>query len=454
MSSAQHRLLKRRTMPGVALLFTVFCCVSGGPFGLEPAVSAAGPGVAMLLIAALPLLWALPDALTTCELAAAIPEEGGYVIWVNRAMGPFASFLNAWWTWLYSLVDASIYPVLFATYAAGLAKAWLGTTMLDGALAQWLLAAAMIATFSWLNFRGAKPVGSASIGLALAILVPFALFIVVGLFRYLGNPHLVPLSLPHGEGLKSSLAAGMGIVMWNYLGWDSLSTIAEEVDEPQRAYPRALLTGLLLVAGSYLLATWVGLAFVPDASKWVEGAWPDIAHQIGGPWLMALVQIGAVVSPIALFTASLLASSRVPFVLAEARFLPTPFKALHPKFGTPWFAIVFSAAVFALLATKTFQELVSLNVVMYSAALVLEIASLLILRVKEPQLPRPFRIPGGWLALGLVFILPIAMVGALVVLSIREEGWASQGLTMAGLASGPLVYAAIKILRPKEESPC
>lgn len=449
-----HRYLKRGAMPGFALLFTVFCCVSGGPFGLEPIVSESGVGVGLLLIAVMPFLWALPDALTTCELAPAMPVEGGYIMWVRRAMGPFAGFLNAWWTWIYTLVDASIYPVLFATYLAATSKLLLGTDALNGELAQWSLAAAMIAFFSWLNFRGTRLVGFTSIGLALAIMIPFAVLVLVGVIKLIGSPRELPLSFPaDGESLRASLASGLGIVMWNYLGWDALSTIAEEVEQPQKAYPRALLTGIVMVTLVYFLPTLIGLYFFPEASKWVEGAWPAIGEAVGGPVLAHLIGIAAIASPIALFTASLLASSRVPFVLAEQRFLPKPFVALHPKYGTPWVAILFSAIVFSIFATKRFHELVSLNVIMYSAALVLETSALLVLRVKEPDLPRPFKIPGGWPVLGLIWILPVSIAGLMLTLSIIEDGLLAQWIELSCLASGPVIYFVIRAFRsPKRQT--
>lgn len=458
------RGLKRRAMTGVALLFTVFCCVSGGPYGLEGAIGEAGPGIALALILLLPLIWALPDALTSCELGAAIPVEGGYVIWVRRAMGEFAGFLNAWWTWIYTLVDATLYPVLFATYLTQVARQiWGDSWGVVRELAvpigpsftfevdpvQWGIAAAVILIFAWLNHRGTRLVGLTSIGLALAILIPFALFVGIGAFRWLTEGgRSIPLTFPaDAENFRASLATGLAIVMWNYLGWDALSTIAEEVEDPARNYPRALLIGLVLVTSAYLFPTVVGLAFVPDASLWVEGAWPMIAERIGGPPLMVLIILGGLVAPIALFTASLLASSRVPLVLAEARFLPAPFRTIHARYGTPSVAIWFSAGVFLILATKTFQELIQLNVLMYSCALVLETAALLVLRAKEPDLPRPFRIPGGWPVLALVFILPVGTAGTLVYLSILEEGWQSLTLTWIAIASGPIVYGLIRLFR-------
>jgi amino acid transporter len=208
--------------------------------------------------------------------------------------------------------------------------------------------------------------------------------------RPIGREFLLPGTTP-----LQALSGGLAIVLWNYLGWDNLSTIAEEVEEPARAYPKALSISLILITAIYVFPTIIGLAFVPDASKWDDGAWPSIATAVGGPWVGSLMQVAALVSPMALFMAALLASSRVPFVLAEEGFLPRLFVQVHPRFGTPWRAILLCSVVYALFAFESFEDLVELNVIMYCAALVLESLSLLILRYKEPELKRPFKIPGG-----------------------------------------------------------
>jgi amino acid transporter len=441
--------LKRRSMTAGMLALTVFCCVSGGPFGLEPLIKESGPGLALLLIVLMPIFWALPDALTTAELAPAIPVEGGYVVWVRRAMGPFWGFLNAWWTWIYALVDAAIYPVLFTTYLSKLLTSLFGFDLFErDKVAAWAMAFAAIGLFTWLNIRGTKVVGKASSVFAIAIIGPFVVLAVLGLVRLGMNPHpIVTEFVPKDKSIPGALASGLGIVMWNYLGWDALSTIAEEVDEPQKAYPRAIFIGVPLVTLVYLLPTIAGLAFYPDAAKWEEGAWPEIAKAIGGDALGFAVNIAGLVSPIALFTASLLGSSRVPFVLAEEGFLPKALVDVHPRFGTPWKAILVCGVVYSILAWSTFQDLVQLNVMMYGAALVLETSALLVLRYKEPDLPRPFKIPGGWPMLAVLFVLPVSMVFLLAGLSIQEEGWAAQRLTIAAILSGPVIYGWIYLFR-------
>lgn len=462
-TTSAHRLLKRRALGSLTLATAVFCCVSGGPFGLEALVGNSGSGLALLMIALVPLFWALPDALTTAELAAALPKEGGYVVWVKRALGPFWGFLNGWWTWMYTLVDVAIYPVLFTTYLGAMLKLYFGWSVLEsdgpvafsllawspttGELLRWGVCVAIVAVFTFLNVRGTRVVGLTGFGFAALIIVPFVILGVVGGFQLALQPReIVHEFVPKDQTVMQALASGLGIVMWNYLGWDQLSTVAEEVDDPGRAYPRAMLIGVPLITLIYLIPTAVGLAFFPDSSKWVDGAWPEIAQAVGGPWLGVLITVAGLVSPMALFMASMLASSRVPFVLAEDGFLPKSLMEIHPTWGTPWKAILLQGGVNALLTYKTFQELVAVNVVMYGAALALEQTSLGVLRRKEPDLPRPFRIPGGWPVIALIVLLPVGMVGLLVTVSIQEEGWEKQWLTGALLVSAPVIYGVKKVL--------
>lgn len=436
---------------------TVFCCVSGGPYGLEGTIQTAGPGLGVLLILLVPLFWALPDALTTAELAPAIPEEGGYVIWVRRAMGPFWGFVNAWWTWMYALVDATIYPVLFAGYLSRLLVSVAGLHEFGG-LQKWIVAAVVIAVFTVLNVRGAGSVGRASVVFTGLIVVPFLLLGAVGLWRWAHDPTPMFISLtPPGTPIRSALADGLGLVMWNYLGWDALSTVAGEVKRPERAYPLALAVSLPLVVLVYLVPVLGTLPFVPDPAKWTENSWPDLARAVGGPVFGLVVNAVGLVSAAALFASSLLGSSRIPLVLAEEGFLPRPLMALHPRFGTPARALVLCGLIYGVLALQTFNELVELNVILYGAALLLEILSLLVLRAEEPDLARPFRIRGGRPVLLFIFLSPLAVILTMAATSIAEHGWGAQKLDLALLASGPIVYLTVReggrLLRGRAPSP-
>src|SRR5262249_10069366 len=99
-----------------SLVALTFFCVAGGAYGLEDAVGSAGPFFTLLAILIVPWIWSFPTALMSAELAAAIPEDGGYVVWVQRAFGRFWGFQEGWWSWLYSFADIALYPVMFVDY--------------------------------------------------------------------------------------------------------------------------------------------------------------------------------------------------------------------------------------------------------------------------------------------------------------------------------------------------
>lgn len=431
-------------------MLTLFCLVSGGPHGLEEGVNTAGAGLGLLLILILPIVWAYPVALMTAELTAAIPAEGGYYEWAKRAFGGFWGFQTGWWTWLYSMADAAIYPVLFASYLTSLEKLFFGASYLEShPLLRWGVALLAIIAFSWLNVRGTRLVGRTSVVLGLFLIAPFVAMAIVGLVRYIGDPGpIVREFTPIGVSTGSAFVSGLYIVMWNYLGWDTLSTVSEEVERPERTFPHALLICVPIVTAVYVLPVIVGLRFAPDSSVWTDGSWPLIAREVGGDWLGLWVNLAGLASPIALFVTAVLGASRIPFVLADEGFFPKPLLKVHPKYHTPWASIVFCGLTYAVLAYYfTFQALVELNVTLYAVSLIPELLALLVLRIKEPHLARPYRIPYGWTGVLLVVILPIAVSALAFAASIREDGLADQVPVLVLLASGPVYYGLAKAYR-------
>src|SRR5262245_38657255 len=163
----------QRTLNLRSLVALTFFCVAGGAYGLEDAVGAGGPLIALSGILLLPWLWSLPTALMTAELSTAMPEDGGYVIWVQRAFGRFWGFQEGWMSWLCSFADNALYPVMFVDYL----------THLRGDMApleRWLIGAALIGAVTWLNIRGTRLVGTSSIIFSLLVLAPFAALVVLG----------------------------------------------------------------------------------------------------------------------------------------------------------------------------------------------------------------------------------------------------------------------------------
>ncbi|MFZ4507356.1 MAG: APC family permease [Fimbriimonas sp.] len=436
------------------LILTMFCCVSGGPLGLEEVVSISGPTVALLMILITPLIWALPVALKTAELTSAIPEEGGYYVWVKRALGPFAGFLCAWWTWLYSIVDIALYPVLFAGYLGSLLTLMTGTNPVEGnPWLSWAIACSILVVFTIVNVRGVREVGNTSIILTIVLMLPFVPMI------FLGLKQMAVAGLPHftdpGQVRPAALGAGLYTVMWNYLGWDSLSTIGGEVDRPERTFPRAIFWCMPAVMLVYFLTVFAGLAGTPNPEQWGESSWPLIAQNLGGPQLGLAMNVAALFSAGALFVATLLANSRLPFVLANDGLFPAALTKIHPKFGTPSRAIILCAVICAFLCFKTFQDLLKVNVVLYGVALIPEGIALLLLRKREPNLPRPYKIPGGWPVLWFIAVAPILILVFALLNDLQDaglevlngqpgnawlEGAKVQWLTWVALLSGPIAY--------------
>jgi amino acid transporter len=416
------------------LIAATYFMVSGGPYGLEDIIGKAGYGRALLLLALVPLVWSLPTSLMVGELAAAVPEEGGYYCWVRRALGGFWGFQEAWLSMAASVFDMAIYPVIVVLYLGRIEPAW--TAGSRGTL--WALAVVILCA-AW-NLYGAKAVGEGSVGMFCLLLSPFVVLTAVALWKgFLSHRRLGVFGGAPAAG--ADLAGAVSVTLWNYMGWDNASTVAQEVDEPQRNYPRAMLLATGLVALTYVLPlAAVGLAGIP-AEQFSTGAWADAAREVVGPWLALCVVLGGTINGFGMFNALMMSYTRVPYALAEDGMLPKVV-AKRTQAGVPWMSVVLCSIAWALALGMSFERLISIDLVLYGAALVLEFVALVVLRVKEPELVRPFKVPGGlWGAVA---------VGVGPTLLIAFALWAARGERVAGLpalgfaaivaAAGPMAY--------------
>lgn len=412
----------------------MFFNTSGGPFSLEGLVAEVGPGMALLILAVIPVVWALPEALIVGELASMLPVEGGYYRWVQRAFGRFWAFQNGWMTWVYSLLDMAIYPVLFNQYL---------TYFVPGlsAGARWAVALAVIWSATAINLRGTLRVGRVSVAAGAFVLLGFAAVTVAALPNVAHVPWR-PFTAP-GSSELGSLGVALSIALWNYSGWDNASTVGGEVRDASRSYPRALALALPLVTLGYLVPLLAALG-ATDWTRWEEGGWPDIALRsasVLGPLLAAWVALAGMVSALALFNALLLVYSRIPLVMAADGLLPRRLAALDAR-GTPRNAVLLSAALYSLFALLPFQHLVVADILLYALALFLEFAALVALRRREPQLRGPFRLPLGTAGVAALAAVPMLVLGAVVVLELRdpEMGMPAVVGALAAAAAGPLLY--------------
>jgi amino acid transporter len=421
----------RRDLGLLPLAAVVFFNVSGGPYGVEDVVPSFGPGLTLLLLLLTPLLWSLPVSLAMSELASAMPDEGGYVTWTTRAFGTFWGFQVGWWSWVDSFVDVAVYPALFVEYA----KFWYPAMT---SLERWLLALSFIVALTALNVLGVRPVGRAAVALAVTALLPVTALVVAGLASARQWPW-TPF-LAEGGTLGPSLGLGLAVVMWNYSGWDTPSTCLGETRAPERAFRTALFMALPVIAAGYLLPMTAALASGADWTTWTTGELPKIARAVGGEWLGHAVGAGAVVSTAGLFMSLLLTNSRLPYVLARDGLMPASLAAVHPRFGTPWVAVVLSASFYAAFTVFSFKELIVLNVWLYSLSLLVELAAFVRLRVAEPAMARPWRVPGGRAG-----ALAVAIVPALFALgAMATAGWLNTAAGVMAALTGPITYVLLR----------
>ena len=416
-----------RRLSFLPLLAVVFFNVSGGPYGVEDAVSVFGPGLTLLLLALTPLLVALPVALAMAEMGGALPEEGGYVTWVRRAFGPFWGFQVGWWSWLNSFVDVAVYPALFADYL----RFWRPEMT---AVERWVIALGFVWLLTALNLTGVRITGWGAVALAVGALAPIVALTGVAVTR----AHVVPWSpfAAPGQELLSGLGLGIAVMMWNYSGWDMPSTVLGETQRPETAYRRALWWALPLIALTNIVPVAATLSATGDWPRWQTGQWPVAAAIVGGPWLAHAVVAGAVTASTGLFLSLVLTNSRLPYALAVQGDLPRWLAAVHARTGVPWAAVLVSSAVYSLFALASFKELIVLNVWLYSLTLVLELAAFVALRLREPALARPWRVGGGALGLWLTAALP----STAALLAMATAGWKNTAAGVATALTGPAVW--------------
>ena len=268
----------------------------------------------LLILVITPLLWSLPTAMMVSELATAIPEEGGFYIWVRRGMGRFWGFQETWLTLAGSVFEMALYPNLCVAYfVAVLARAAVRPSRTD----LWVCDDRALhgVEHSWRQ-SGWRGFGLAEHRAARAVRR-------ADCFRFGDGTAAAwasPVPLRHVD-----LLGGVLIAMWNYMGWDNLSTIAGEVEAPKRTYSRAMFGAVVLVVVTYVLpvAAVAHTGINPDS--WTDGGWVDIGRLIGGETLAIAIAIAGVIGAVGSFSTLMLSFSRLPLVMAEDGYLPRVF---------------------------------------------------------------------------------------------------------------------------------
>ncbi|XP_076922237.1 putative polyamine transporter At3g19553 [Bidens hawaiensis] len=431
-------LIEKSSNPKLSLLpliALIFYEVSGGPFGVEDSVKAGGGALLSLLgFLIFPIFWSIPEALVTAELATSFPENGGYVVWISSAFGSFWGFQEGFWKWFSGVMDNALYPVLFLDYLKH------SIPVFDQLYARIPALLGITVLLTYLNYRGLHIVGTSAVVLAGFSLFPF---VVMGL---LSIPKIRPKRWVSVDFKKVEWRGYFNNMFWNLNYWDKASTLAGEVEDPSRTFPKALYGAVILVVCSYLIPLLVGTGSLDsDYGDWSDGYFAEVGMLIGGSWLKWWIQAASAMSNLGLFEAEMSSDAFQLLGMSEMGMLPSVF-ASRSKFGTPTISILCSATGVIFLSWMSFQEILELLNFLYAIGMLFEFAAFIKLRIKEPDLHRPYKVPLKTLGATLLCVPPAFLLVLVMCLASARTFLVTGGVLVLGF----ILYPAIIHVKNKK----
>jgi amino acid transporter len=280
------------------------------------------------------------------------------------------------------------------------------------------------------------------------VFTPFIILFVLFFYHHTGS-----LAIPHAslKGIPfSSFGMALYTVMWNCLGWDNVTTYAEEVDKPVRSYLFSIFIAFALVIILYVLIILVSQLSGISAADLSDKGFPAVAELLSGKWLGSLIAFAGMASSLGIYAAVLLSVSRVPKVMADDDLLPKKLNRLHSRFQTPYVSILVCSLVVSLMILWPFADLLIIDVTVYGAGLSLEYISLIKLRMVSPHEHRPFKIPLNVAGLCLMTLLPVTVYFVALAAAFTSTAQAVLAAVFAivVLATAELVWQIILWKKP------
>lgn len=375
-----------RVLGLLPVISIIFFSVAGGPYGTEHLVQTAGPLFSVLSLALIPWFWGVPVGLLTAELGTAFPGDGGYVTWVREAFGDFWGFHEGMWSWCSGVCDNAIYPVLMVDYFV------LGTGLDVPWVVQWLVKSFISTALTFVNLCGIEVVGAAAVIVNVLVMAPFGLLFLGGLDK---------MHLDHWDDTVPSVDVQklIHVVLWNYNGFDAISTLGSEIKSPEKTIPKALMWSTALCMGAYILPVLVATSLDGHYTKYDNGHYGVIAGDTLGASFHAIFFASASISCVGMYLAEVATDSANLAAMADLGLLPRFLGRRVKGSRTPHVAILLQWAIVLCLITLPFDAILMVDNWLYSLALIVEVLALFQLRRSHAHVSRPLRIPleGNWL---------------------------------------------------------
>ena len=436
----QTRLVRRLGFWS-AIGIVIGVTIGSGIFRTPASIAARVPDPALMLGVWLAGgLISLCGALSVAELAASLPQTGGWYVYLREGWGRLAGFLFGWSELV--LIRASAAGAISTVFSEYFLRSMGYDPGAHGAAADCVAAGAIVLAAT-INIRGvqlgAMVAGASSVTKfgALAFLV-FASFALGG-DAGASTTNFASASVPVDAGL---FGLALISVLWAYDGFSDLSFAAGEITDPQRNLPRAIIVGTLAIFGIYLAANAAYLYLNPVerlATSPLIAA--DSMQAIFGPIGVACVSVVVAISTFGALIAILLSAPRIFFAMADDRLFFRAMARVHPRYETPYVAIALAAALGVLFVlTRTFEQLADTFVLTIWPFYGLAIAGLYRLRRMRPELPRPYKVPGYPLVPAVFISAVIYLVGNALIADPLWTG-VTFGIVLAGV---PVYYVAFR----------
>jgi amino acid transporter/nucleotide-binding universal stress UspA family protein len=365
-------------------------------------------------------------ALSYCELAAAIPIAGGGYTFVHEAIGGFTAFITGWSMVFGLVVSAALYAIGFAEHFNPLVE-----LALPYEINKAVVATAIVILLMLLNIRGTKEAGRTQNLFTIGKVIILAIFVGV-CFKYVDWGRFDNFA-PFGVG---GVLAATSLIYISFFGFEQVSQAAEEIKNPERNIPAAILLSLLIPTVLYVLVVLISVGII-DYKTLGESAAPlvVIASAVLGKYGLLFVLIAGIMSTVSALNATVLTTSRATYAIARDGFMPSFLAKINARFRTPHWALAATSVLAIIIAVIGEVRFVAhLTNFCLLFALIIINYSVIMLRRRRPELKRPFRLPFGYL-------IPALGIASNVIMMLFME-WNTYLLGIGYLAVGGLVYLA------------
>ncbi len=412
--------------------------IGTGIFVLTGTVAAQNAGPAVVLSFVVAGIASIFAALCYAEFAALVPMAGSAYTYGYATLGEFIAWIIGWDLVLEYALGAVTVSIGWSGYVVSFlnsvgihippeltAARGAAVTLADGSTVTALfnlpavLIIAIVTTLLVVGIRESANVNNIIVVIKVAVVLLF-----IALAAQAVNPANWHPFIPENTGIReqygwTGVMAGAGVVFFAYIGFDAVSTAAQEAKNPQRDMPIGIIASLLICTVLYIMVSGIATGVLPYTELDVPDPIAKVADAAGLGWISGLIKLGAIAGLSSVILVMLLGQSRIFWTMSKDGLLPPVVARVHPRFKTPWItSIVTGIGVAIFSALLTVREAGSLVAIGTLAAFVVVSVGILVLRIREPQLHRPFKAPVIW------FTAPMGALSALyLMVSLPWSTW-------------------------------